>query len=149
METKKTQSQFTHTHTERGQSVFGEEGFWQKKQQHKNKQTKKAVLTCSHWVRYCHSDKSHYDSPFLLTCGGGRNRAVSPKTKRSSKLADSWGGEWWDDCSFSHRLAWRRSSGSMCPVTAYLTSKLRLCGSCFSESERMKRLKRETSLQFH
>lgn len=46
---------------------------------------KKAVLTCSHWVRYCHSDKSHYDSPFLLTCGGGRNRAVSPNTKGCSR----------------------------------------------------------------
>lgn len=46
---------------------------------------KKAVLTCSHWVRYCHSDKSHYDSPFLLTCGGGRNRAVSLKTKGCSR----------------------------------------------------------------
>lgn len=45
---------------------------------------KEAVLTCSHWVRYCHSDKSRYDSPFLLTCGGGRNRAVSPATRGCS-----------------------------------------------------------------
>lgn len=44
-----------------------------------------AVLTCSHWVRYCHSDKSHYGSPFQLTCGGGRNRAVSLKTKEKSR----------------------------------------------------------------
>lgn len=50
---------------------------------------KKAVLTCSHWVRYCHSDKSHYDSPFLLTCRGGRNRAVSPNNQRLQQVAES------------------------------------------------------------
>lgn len=49
----------------------------------------KAVLTCSHWVRYCHSDKSHYDSPFLLTCRGGRNRAVSRLEAKHGH--DTWG----------------------------------------------------------
>lgn len=39
------------------------------------KKKKKAVLTCSHWVRYCHSDKSHYGSPFLLTCGRGKKQS--------------------------------------------------------------------------
>lgn len=52
-------------------------------------ENKKAVLTCSHWVRYCHSDKSHYDSPFLLTCRGGRNRAVSPNNQRLQQVAEA------------------------------------------------------------
>lgn len=37
-------------------------------------------------MRYCHSDKSRYDSPFLLTCRGGRNRAVSPATRGCSSV---------------------------------------------------------------
>lgn len=87
----------------------------------------KSVLTCSHWVRYCHSDKSHYGSPFLLTCGGGRNRAVSPKNQRLQQVAvyrsdtdgtlfkqTFWGGENEGNLVFSHRH--RRSFCGRCAV---------------------------------
>lgn len=91
-----------HTHEERQSQAAdghrGESQFTHSKPTSETK-TKKAVLTCSHWVRYCHSDKSHYGSPFLLTCGGGRNRAVSPKNQMVEQLADcrgeirTWGQE--------------------------------------------------------
>lgn len=53
----------------------------------KEKEKKKeAFLTCSHLVRYCHSDKSRYDSPFQLTCregeGGEKQSQSVPNTTR-------------------------------------------------------------------
>lgn len=92
METQVGWSHFTHTHTHietykcatkgadglretegkvREKTRQTQEG---RKKGKKETEKKEAFLTCSHWVRYCHSDKSRYDSPFLLTCrrvGGG------------------------------------------------------------------------------